>query len=350
LLVLGLSVLGLRLSTGLENLLQAHLPEPFLVVALFCIIGYLAFWLVSLPFDYYKGYLVEHRFELSNEGVGDWFKDNLKASILLFFVVFAFVEGVYNFMWLSPGYWWFFVWLVSAFVIVIFMYVAPVLVMPLFYKFPELKDEKLLGILRGLAEKAGIKIIGVFEMKSGAKTKKSTAALTGIGGTRRMLLSDTFLSNSSYDEIECTMGHEIGHHVYGHIWKSTVLFLGAALVMLFLTNQILHASIGFFGLGRVDSASSLPLLALSLGSLYVVLIPLMNTISRRWEGNCDQYALDVVGKPDAFISKMIRLCDQNLRYAYPSRLVETILYDHPSGRRRIERGLAYKRAHATPSV
>ena len=338
-------MLGLRLSVGLEDLLQAHVSEPSLVVAFYCITGYLAFWLVSLPFDYYRGYVIEHRFELSNEGLGNWFKDNLKASILLLLVVLSFVEGVYNFMWLSQTYWWFFVWLVSAFVIALFMYVAPVLIMPLFYKFPKLKDEKLLNILTGLAEKAGIKIMGVFEMKSGAKTKKSTAALTGIGRTRRMLLSDTFLSNSSYDEIECTMGHEIGHHVYGHIWKSTGLFLGATLIMLFLTDQILHASMGFFGLEHVDSASSLPLLALSLGSLYVVLIPLMNTISRKWEGDCDQYALDMVGKPDAYISKMIRLCDQNLRYAYPSFLAESILYDHPSGKRRIERALAYKRAH-----
>ena len=97
------------------------------------------------------------------------------------------------------------------------MYVSPVLIMPLFFKFPRLKDDELLGRLTRLADKAGIKIIGVFEMKAGAKTKKATAALTGIGNTRRMLLSDTFLSNYSTDEVESVMGHEIGHHIYGHI-------------------------------------------------------------------------------------------------------------------------------------
>jgi STE24 endopeptidase len=343
--VLALLVLGFRLSIRFESFLQSYVSEPSLVVALYALTGYLIFWLVSLPFDYYRGFFIEHRFELSTETSGGWFRDNVKMSVISLLIVLCFVEGIYNFMWLSPAYWWFYMWLVSVFFIAFFMYVAPVWMMPLFYRFSMLKDAELLDRLTKLAEKARIKIIGVFEMKAGSKTKKSIAALTGMGNTRRMLLSDTFLSNSSYDEIECTMGHEIGHHVYGHIWKSTVMFSVAFLFMLFLASQILQAVSGFFGLGRVDSVASLPLLALILGLLYAAFVPLNNTLSRRAEGHCDQYALDLVEKPDAYISKMVKLCDQNLRYAYPHTFIESLFYDHPSGRNRIKRALAYKRDH-----
>jgi STE24 endopeptidase len=116
--------------------------------------------------------------------------------------------------------------------------------------------------------------------------------------------------------------------------------------MLFLTSKVMQATVGFWGLGSVDSADSLPLMALVLGLLYAVLIPFMNSLSRWSEAHCDQYALDLVEKPDAYISKMIKLCDQNLRYAYPNRLIEFLFYDHPSGKKRIERALAYKRAHS----
>jgi STE24 endopeptidase len=160
------------------------------------------------------------------------------------------------------------------------------------------------------------------------------------------LLSDTFLSNYSNDEIESVMGHEIGHHVYGHIWKFTVMFSGIFLLVLFFTNLILQATFGFFGFERVDSVASFPLLALVLGLLFAVFTPLINTLSRRAEGNCDQYELDLVEKPDAYISSMMKLCDQNLRYAYPSPLIEFMFYDHPSGKKRIERALAYKRLHS----
>lgn len=341
--VLALLVLGLRLSVALESFVQGYVSEFWLVVALYTLIAYGVFWLVSLPFDYYEEYIMEHRFELSTETLGGWFQDKIKASILSILFAFFFVEGVYNFMWLNPTYWWFFLWLVVALVMVFFMYLSPVLIMPLFYKFPKLKDEELLNRLTKLAQKARIKIIGVFEMKAGEKTKKATAALTGIGNTRRMLLSDTFLSNYSNDEIESVMGHEIGHHIYGHIWKFSVIFSGVFLLLLFITSQILQATFGFFGLERVDSVASLPLLALVFGLFFGILTPLMNTLSRRNEGQCDQYELDLVEKPDAYISAMVKLCDQNLRYAYPSPMIEFLFYDHPSGKKRVERALAYKR-------
>jgi STE24 endopeptidase len=344
-LVLALLVLGLRLSVDLQKLVQAYLSEPSLVLASFILIGFVAFWLVSLPFDYYKGYVWEHRFGLSTENLSSWIRDNVVTANLLLLIVFAFVEGAYNFMWLNPTYWWLFMWLISVVFIVFFAYIAPVWIAPLFYKFPKLEDEELLNRLTRLANKAGIRIIGVFEMKAGAKTKKANAALTGIGNTRRMLLTDTFLSNSSIDEIETVMGHELGHQVHGDIWKLIALFSAFLLFMLFLANLILHASAGFFGFGSFDSSASLPLLALVFGLLYAVLTPLMNTFSRMLEGRCDQYALDLVGKPDAFVSVMIKLCDQNLGYAYPNPMVESLFYNHPSMKKRIEHALAYERTH-----
>jgi len=347
LLVLGLFVLSLQFPNMLEKSIEAYVSQFWLVVAVFVLVGYLVFWLVSLPFDYYHGYVLEHRFELSNESLGKWFMEHLKVSVLMILLVFSFAEGVYNFMRLDQTYWWFCFWLVSALLIVFFMYVAPVLIMPLFYKFPKLKDEELLNTLTKLADKAGIKIMGVFEMKVGAKTKKATAALTGMGRTRRMLLSDTFLSSFTKDETESVMGHEIGHHVYGHIWKLTALFTTGFLLMLLVTDQVLRVSIGYFGIPSIGSVDSFPLMALTLGLLYAALTPLVNTLSRHAEGQCDQYELDLVGRPDAYISAMTKLCDQNLRYAYPSPIVEFCFYDHPSGKKRVERALRYQEAQTS---
>jgi len=162
-----------------------------------------------------------------------------------------------------------------------------------------------------------------------------------------MLLSDTFLSNYSTDEIESVMGHEIGHHIYGHIWKFALLLSGFVLFALFIMSQIVQPVSAFFNIEPVNSVSSLPLLAFVLGLLYVGFTPLMNTLSRLAEGHCDQYELDLVQKPDAYISSMVKLCDQNLRYAYPSSFTEFMFYDHPSGKKRVERALTY--THPTQS-
>ena len=65
-------------------------------------------------------------------------------------------------------------------------------------------------------------MLGAYEWGLGDKTKKANAALAGLGGTRRILVSDTMLAEYSDDEIEVVLAHEIAHHVHGDIWKGIV--------------------------------------------------------------------------------------------------------------------------------
>src|SRR4029079_10209514 len=110
---------------------------------------------------------------------------------------------------------------------------APVLLLPLFYTVKPLDRDTLRLRLLALAERAGARVFGVYEWGLGAKTKKANAALAGIGGTRRILVSDTMLAEYSDDEIEVVLAHELAHHVYGDIWKGLifegVLILGGFL-------------------------------------------------------------------------------------------------------------------------
>ncbi len=73
-----------------------------------------------------------------------------------------------------------------------------------------------------LAERASARVLGVYEWGLAAKTKKANAALTGIAGTRRILVSDTMLVDYTEDEIEVVLAHELAHHVHGDIWKGLI--------------------------------------------------------------------------------------------------------------------------------
>ena len=64
--------------------------------------------------------------------------------------------------------------------------------------------------------------MGVYEWTLSDRTKKANAALTGMGNTRRILLSDTLLAEYSDDEIEVILAHELAHHVHRDIWTSVV--------------------------------------------------------------------------------------------------------------------------------
>ena len=119
----------------------------------------------------------------------------------------------------SPERWWLPAGAVFALLIVLLTNVAPVLLLPLFYRVKPLDRESLRARLVGLAERAGARVLGAYEWGLGEKTKKANAALAGLGATRRILVSDTMLAEYSDEEIEVVLAHELAHHVHGDIWK-----------------------------------------------------------------------------------------------------------------------------------
>jgi len=340
----GFSVLKFGVSSGFKELVLSYSSDVWLATTLYFFIGFLCFWIASLPFDFYKGYVIEHRFDLSTQTFGSWIKDHLKGLVLSMLLSLIMVQGIYHTLRTIPTYWWVVAWIFTSIGILVVIYIAPIMIMPLFFKFPPLKDRQLIGRLTDLVEKTGIKVVGVFEMKAGVKTRKAIGALAGVGNTRRIILSDTLLANYSIDEIEGVIGHELGHHVFHHIGKMTTMASVLMLIAFYVIDLVLKASVDYFGFTGIDDIAALPLLAITFGLLFLVALPIMNTFSRYCEGQADQYELEMVKKPDAFISSMIKLCDQNLRYANPHPLIEFVFYDHPSGKNRIQRALNFKQS------
>lgn len=68
-----------------------------------------------------------------------------------------------------------------------------------------------------------------------------------------------------------------------------------------------------------------------------VATPLGNAFSRWRERMADEYALRMTGKPEAFVSVMVKLANQNLAEVDPEPWVEFILHSHPAIGKRIRR-------------
>ena len=120
------------------------------------------------------------------------------------------VEIVYSIIRIAPQRWWIIAWAVFVGLFLLMAQLAPVLLMPIFYKFEPLNNDGLRERLTKLGERAGTRVRGVYEWKLSEKTNKANAALTGMGSTRRIILSDTLLEHYSDDEIEAILAHELG--------------------------------------------------------------------------------------------------------------------------------------------
>jgi STE24 endopeptidase len=286
--------------------------------------------IVQLPFSYYQGVTLERRYGLSTESAAHWWTNHLKAAALgLALGAPAALLVVALIRW-SPERWW--IAAAAAFIglLVGLAQLAPVLVMPLFYQFKPLERPDLTRRLMALAERAGARVLGVFEWRLSDRTRKANAALAGIGRTRRILLSDTLLAEHSDDEIEVILAHELAHHVHRDIWSGlaleTVLIAGG----FYAADAALGAFAGSFGLSGKGDVAALPLLLLAAGAVSILFMPVANALSRSHERRADRYALKMTGNADAFITAMKRLAAQNLAEEEPSRVVELLLHSHPS--------------------
>jgi STE24 endopeptidase len=333
-----LIMLFTNLSLSIRQLLESWTNNEWLIVLLYMLIFGGVYSLITLPLAIYGGWHLPRKFGLSHQSFGSWLIDVIKSGVIGGIILLPLLELLYFGLRLLPDWWWLVSGIFYLFFTVVMVNLAPVLIMPLFNKFVPIENDEIRHRILALGEKTGAKVKGVYTMDFSRRTSEANAFVTGIGNTRRVVLGDTLLSNYTPDEVEVIMAHELGHHVHGDIWRGIILDALITLLSFFLANLMLHATLGWFGYRAVGDVAAFPLFVLIMGGFSLITMPLMNAFSRARENAADQYALDVTGKAEAFISSMKKLANQNLADPNPPAWVVWLLYTHPPISQRVKRG------------
>jgi STE24 endopeptidase len=320
--------------------------HPFLAVALYFWALALIYWVLLFPLGYYGGFVLPHRYGLSTQTHKDWGLDHAKSLFLGLLLGTLIMEVIYYLWQAFPSLWWLIAALFILLLTTLLTNLAPVLILPLFFRLTPLPEGEIAKRLTDLAERAGTKVRGVFTIDLSSKTRAANAALIGLGNTRRIVLGDTLYEGYTPDEIETILAHELGHHVHGDIVRGIILQSVLILLGFYLTHWALNWGAPLLGFEAPHDIAALPLFALSMGAFLVITTPLSNLYSRSREGAADQYALEITHKPEAFISVMAKLANQNLADVEPEPWVEFLLYSHPAINKRIRQGKEFKRAMA----
>jgi STE24 endopeptidase len=322
-------------SSRLHDLVS-HLTGSYYLQLSGYVLAFMAiYWLVLLGLDFYSGVVLEHRYALSNQTVVRWFAREAMEWLLstllavgVFSLLYRVIRGLPDRWWLAAAAGWFVM-------LVLIGKITPAIVVPLFYKLRPLTDRDLADRLFALAERSGVTIKRVLEIRLSKETKKANAAVVGLGRDRRILIGDTLLDLCSHDEIEAVFAHELGHVALHHSWK----LLGAAAVVstigLYLLYLVLGPSATYLGFSGQDDIAALPLLLLWLTLFGVLIRPLQAAGSRRFERHADLFIIGRVENPQCLISALGKLTERNLADPEPSRLVELLFYDHPPVAKRI---------------
>jgi STE24 endopeptidase len=338
--VIGLVMLIVLLATGwtagLRDLAyraagQSYLLAVFLYVAMLLVLSKL----LGSGLDYYS-FRLEHRYQLSNQKLRSWLWDEFKGWLIGLVLATILVEVLYSTIRLWPEHWWLIAWAIFMALFIFFAQLAPVVVLPLLYKFEPLEREELKERLVRLSERAGTRVRGVYEWKLSEKSKKANAALTGLGATRRIILADTLLNNYSDNEIEAVLAHELGHHVHKHIPKSIVVQMAITFVGFWAANLVLRYAVDQQHLFEtLSDFANLPLLVLVSTVLSFIVMPALNAYSRFNERQADRYCFQTISSVAPFISSMNKLAEQNLAERAPSKWVEWFFHSHPAITKRV---------------
>ncbi|MBX7165157.1 MAG: M48 family metallopeptidase [Pirellulales bacterium] len=285
---------------------------------------------VSLPLSFYSGLVVERRFGLSQQSTLRWWQQYAKRVTLTLVFGLLMFAGLYAIVSIAGAMWWLVAAAVFFAVSVLLGQLVPVLILPLFYTIERLEGGELVERFGRLAQGTGLSIEGVYRMAMSKDTVKANAMLAGLGQTRRVILGDTLLDGFAPEEIDVILAHEIGHHVHRHIPKLIAFGAGASCLGLWLCDRGLAAWLGgteFYRTGLPIAALPLVMFLMTLFSL--VLEPVQNVLSRRFERQCDTYALVRTRDRAAYRAAFHKLARLNKDDPDPHPVEVFLFHSHP---------------------
>ncbi len=303
--VYGVVVLVIVLRAGLvakfrdtaERISDSRFVQLFAFVPLLI----LTLDILDLPLSVYR-HSLSLRYEQSVQGWGSWLWDWTKGELIGIIFAILLVGILFVVIRRSPRRWWFYFWCAALPIVLATFFISPWVIDPLFNKFEPLdaKHPELVTAIQKVVQRAGLSIPRerMFLMQASLKQNAINAYVTGFGVSKRVVVWDTTIKDTTTDETLFVFGHEMGHYVLGHI-RNGFLFIGALLLVAFyLAFRGLHWALGRWGtLWKIrgpEDWASLAVMLLLLSFIMFFATPFLTGFTRMQEHQADVYGLEVI--------------------------------------------------------
>jgi STE24 endopeptidase len=288
-------------------------------------------WLVSLPFAVYSTFVIEEKFGFNLTKPKTFILDQLKGLVLG-----AIVGGLLGalVLWLFEalgGTAWLWAWVAVTVFQIVMMFLAPVIILPLFNKYTPLAEGELKSTIEEFARKQNFNLQGIFTMDGSKRSTKANAFFTGFGRFRRIVLFDTLIAQQTVQELTAVLAHEIGHFKRGHILRQLALSVVVSgltfyLMSLFLLNPFLFEA---FRMEQVSIYGSLVFFSMFYSPISRLLSLYGLHLSRKYEFEADRYAAETYRQPEALVTALKKLSVESLSNLRPHPLKVFVDYTHP---------------------
>lgn len=301
---------------------------------------------LSLPWIVYLGYVRPRDYGLGTQDLADFLADELKSILLGLLLTLGAVGGVYFLIRRCPRSWWLWAGLAVVPITLALTFVLPIWIDPLFHEYGPMRDRELEARVLALADRAGVGDAEVYEVDMSRETRAVNAYVTGLLGTKRIVLWDTLLARLEPDEVLAVVGHEVGHYVLNHVVQGVLV--GSGLTMLGLAavaaaaRRLVPAWTARWGIRRLDEPASLPVLLVLAQVASLALTPIGYAVSRHVEREADRFALELTRDNNAAARAFVALQRENLGYPRPGLFHTLLRATHPSLGERVDFSNSYR--------
>ena len=350
LLLWGLIVSGLAswivIKSGILDKLSAKLAargfalRTWAVCATFLIVAAL----ITLPWDIYADWWRETSYGQSSQPLGDFLSQGAISLVLTALLGGLFFLGIYALIRKAGRAWWLWSGGLAAFAISTMLLLSPILIEPLFNDYKPVPAGPVRAALEVMADDAGIPRDRLFVFDGSRQSNNFTANVSGVLGSARIAISDVALGKASLDEVKAVTGHEIGHYVLGHIWRSVAVLCLLAILLFFLADRLFGRVARLLGShATIADPVGFPVLLFTVSLFSLFAMPVTNGVTRLGESEADAYSLRTVNLPDALAGALVKTAEY--RNPRPHPIAETLFYTHPSVERRVRSAMNWKAAH-----
>jgi STE24 endopeptidase len=278
---------------------------------------------------------------LATQGWGGWAGDLVKATAIGAVLTGAGAALFLALMRRFRSRWWIAGAAAAVVIEVLFVWLAPVVLAPVFNRFEKLPEGRTRDDITALARTAGVDVGDVFVVDASRRTREANAFVTGLGQTKRVVLYDTLVERFSPAEVRLVVAHELGHVknrdlLRGMLWVAVVAPAGMYVVKLLTERWAAR------GNAVPGAPGSLPAFALALALVAFAGTVVSNQLSRRVEARADTFALELAGEPRQFIDMERRLAVSNLADPDPPQALVWLFGTHPPAIERIGAAVAYE--------
>ncbi|HEX2504072.1 MAG TPA: M48 family metalloprotease, partial [Miltoncostaeaceae bacterium] len=220
----GVALLGSRWR---PPLVRAAKARPWRAGALFGAGLALVTTVVTLPLSGAR-YAWGRDYGIVTQGVPGWTLDLAKGLGIQVLITAGIGAGVAVAIARAPRWWWAIVAVGFSTLVYALTVLSPLLLEPVFQKTEPLRDRDLSAQVLELAERAGVEADDVVVNDASARTTAANAYVSGLGGSRHIVLYDTLLRDFPRDQVRMVVAHELAHVERRHVLKAATW--GAALV------------------------------------------------------------------------------------------------------------------------